>query len=128
MCPAERRFREACLAAIQELGADAAGKVWLEALQPSGKKRGRPRKEIVRGWDAAILAIYDELIREPTPKGLIRYMARSFYENKSSHCRWQSPAALERRIRRLLSDRAAGLLVKEERPEGIPFYRRVRGQ
>jgi hypothetical protein len=108
----EKLIREIFARAVEQVGEAEARRLWVEVLNKGKRKRGRPRKSSLSGWDALLLAVYDELKADPNPERLVRHMGSFFHENKPSE--YHSAQAVERRVRRLLADRAAGKLLREE--------------
>jgi hypothetical protein len=100
--------REVFTAAVTQLGMNDAKKVWEDV---SRRKRGRPNKSELSGWDPLLLEMYDQLSGDPNPQTLIRHMAKFLYDNNHripTRRHWfASPEAIERRIRRLLAERSA---------------------
>ena len=108
-------------AAVEQLGPDEAHRIWIKIPQIPGRKRGRPPKEEISGFDALLLFLYDELLPDqPDIKSLPRWIANTFEE---SQC---TPNSTERRLRRLLKDRKEGRLVPIEFGKPLRKYKRGR--
>jgi hypothetical protein len=121
------KMRELFAAAIERVGPAEAISLWTQTLKEPRRKRGRPPRSVLSGWDALLLEIYDKLVNDPRPETLPRHLGIIFCQNSR---RFQSPQAVERKLRRLLAERKAGKLIREKR-EGIaiPRYRlSLRGQ
>ncbi len=109
-------------AAVEQVGLEQASRLWTATLDEHTRKRGRPARSVLSSWDALLLEVYDRMVTDPNPATLTRHLGMSFYE--SSKGRYQSPEAVERRLRRRLAERKAGNLVREAREGyGVPRYR-----
>jgi hypothetical protein len=108
-------LKDAFAATVEQLGADDARRVWSAIPLGDKRKRGRPRKTDLSGWDTAILKVYDEIRNDADPKKtLITDTARFFYENnRKEYKQLGDVKSLEHRIRKLLADRSSGRLVLE---------------
>ena len=123
----ESRIRETYAEAVRILGLEAANCVWENTQRRQQRNRGRPRIKEISPFEALILYLYDELKKDPDPPYLVRFLALEFFRQKRrlGWKEWQSPQALERKIRRLLNDREAGKLVQVKPEDGaLPLYRR----
>lgn len=122
------RIRELCAAAVELEGVEGAQKLWEEALRDHRPKRGRPRKAEISPQETLILVVYDGVKDgDRNPSTLISYLAKEFstgQKPRDGWKGWQSAAALERQLRRLLKDREAGKLIREETGHALPRYRR----
>jgi hypothetical protein len=123
-------IRESFSTAVEQGGEAEARRLWVEVLNDGKRKRGRPRRSSLSGWDALLLAVYDGMKDDPNPETLVRYLGIFFHQQFDSK-QYHSAQAVERRLRRLLADRAAGKLLREETGGALGRYTvvpRSRGQ
>lgn len=121
--------REFFSAVVEQAGLDEATRIWSETLRKHlPRKRGRPHKVVLSGWDALFLEIYDVVVTDPNPETVPRHLGRFFHQFKPSE--FHSSKAAEKRIRRLLKLREASQLEREDRGDLTARYRRSppRGQ
>ncbi len=114
-------------AAVEQVGNDEAERLWNNVSRGTQRRRGRPTKEELSGWDALLLEMYDELKNDPNPERLVRYLAWFFHENNPTRYKHASREALEKRIRRLIKDRDSGKLIRQSSTQAIPPYKVVSG-
>jgi hypothetical protein len=115
-------LRKAFEAAVEQLGQDDAKRVWRNVLRTNSSKRGRPVKNELSGWEALYLEIYDEMANDPHSDTLIRYLGSALYKHNKRQ-KHASPAALERRLRRLIAEIKSGKLIREDGPDGLKYTR-----
>jgi hypothetical protein len=122
-------IREIFSTAVEKVGEADARRLWVDILNERKRKRGRPRKSKLSGWDALLLEMYDALKADPDPETLVRHISIAFHQGNPEQ--YHSAQAVERRLRRLLADRSAGKLLREKGAGAIPRYKvipRSRGQ
>ena len=124
-----RQLQEVFSAVVAQVGADEAKRLWNAVLQGQKRQRGRPRKYEASTRDVIILWLYDELNDEPKKsRTLPRTLAIVLHE-QSKAFRRSSCESIERRIRKLVKDRADGLLAPMDPPnddDKFQRYKRVR--
>ncbi len=110
-----RQLQEVFSAVVAQVGADEAKRLWSAVLQGQKRQRGRPRKSELSTWDVLILWLYDELKNDPKIHNATESPGNFLHEHGKDF-RHSSCELIERRIRKLVKDRADGLLVPTEPP------------
>ena len=106
-------LEEAFAATVDQLGLDDARRVWNQISSGKKRTRGRPPKRELSGYETLILFIWEEMKNDPSPKTLIRFLARAFHEHYPEQYKHMDRKSLERRIRALVKDLTEGRLVRE---------------
>jgi len=118
-------------AAVLQVGLRGATRMWNNVIRAQNPRRGRPRKSVLSSSDAFILEIYDALLSDPNPKALPRHLSILLKANDRTRYQSVQAEAVEKRIRRLVADRDAGTLQREDRGDQLARYKlipRSRGQ